>query len=217
MCTHPMDDATKAADINCTAKFLAFEQVVDPLSCPAIDCIVLCGSAILQCPETVFSALKAKPGLTQTLVLSGGIGHSTRHLYDATLQNPRYSSLATETRGLPEARVLCMILGRYYNLERIEKSGCRIVVEDMSTNCGANAVETRKALEALGIPTPRTFMIIPDPTMSLRTVAAFQKAYSDLPDPPKYIGCPTFVPRVAASAGVLRYDTAGGTVDAAGV
>lgn len=82
-----------------------------------------------------------------------------------------------------------------------------MLVEDQSTNCGANAVETRKVLEKAGITDIKTCVIVQDPTMSLRTVASFEKVYEDLPKDlrPQFSACPIFVPAVQMRDGRVEY------------
>jgi DUF218 domain len=210
-----MESPTTATDINLLASFLAHEQIPTLSKTVRTDCLVLCGSAILHCAETVFSALQARPDMTKTLVICGGIGHSTKYLYDAVIQNPKYTVLTPEIQDLPESRVLYMIFERFYDAASVAEAGCRIIVEDKSTNCGANAVETRKILEAHDVPTPESFIIVQDPTMSIRTLAGFKKTYADLSTRPKFTTCPTFVPEARMKDGKLECATEG--VDPAGL
>lgn len=111
-----------------------------------------------------------------------------------------------------------MLFERFYDAASISQAGCRIIVEDKSTNCGANAIETRKILEAHNIPMPESFIIMQDPTMSLRTLAGFRKAYADVTRPPEFTACPTFVPevRIGDDEGALEYVSMEG-VDLAGL
>lgn len=194
-----------SSDINIISSFLAHQQIADLARAPATDCLVLCGSAILHCAETVFSSLERRPDMAKTLVICGGIGHSTQHLYDTIARIPLYASLSSEIQGLPESRVLNIILERFYDAARIRGAGCQVIVEDRSTNCGSNAIETRKILEVHNVPTPRSFIIVQDPTMSIRTLASFRKAYQDMPAPPEFTACPTFVPMVQMVDGRLEY------------
>ncbi|KAI4091139.1 MAG: hypothetical protein L6R37_007785 [Teloschistes peruensis] len=194
------------ADLNLVSNFLAFQNYD---SIQPVDCIVLCGSSILHCAETIFSTLRSAPALTSTLVICGGIGHSTPFLYAAIAKNSRYADLRNLIEGLPESSVLDIILERDYGKAAIEESGCRIVVETKSTNCGANAIETRKILESLNIPMPKSMLIVQDPTMSLRTHASFQKSYADVPNPPRFSTFPTFVPNLREEGGELVWDIPG--------
>src|SRR6266536_2544748 len=194
-------------DINRVSRFVAHEQISDLSTCQSFDCIVLCASAIFHCAETVFSALQARPNLTKTLILCGGISHSTPFLYDAVAGNARYRSVAEEVRGLPESRVLYKIFERFFNGADIAKSGVRVLIEDKSTNCGANAIESRKVLESHGTPMPKSMLIVQDPTMSARTYASFLKAFAGLEPTPKFTICPTFVPEMQVRDGKLVYAT----------
>jgi hypothetical protein len=184
------------SDINILSRFLAHAQVEDISTVNSVDALVICASAVLHPAEVLFHALEKRPGLTKALVLCGGIGHSTPLIYKAVAQNPKYSSLAKEVEGLPEARVLREILHRNFDVSVITSNGCKIIIEDQSTNSYANAVESRKVLESAGLTSPRTLLIIQDPTMQIRTVASFEKVYSDLANPPQILSCPIIIPEM---------------------
>lgn len=185
-----------ASDINLLARFLAHEQIQDLESHPSIDCIVICASAVLYQAEKLFQVLQDAPYLTKTLILCGGIGHSTMLLWDGVGKSSRYHSLEPDIRGKAEARVLEEIMRKYFKISCIDTGECKLLIEDKSTNCGANALNSRKLLEASGVPTPQTFIVIQDPTMALRTIASFEKTYDDLATPPKFLSCPLFVPEL---------------------
>ena len=188
------------ADINLLAHFLAAQQVEDLRpSQDSTDCIVLCGSAILQTAETLFAALSACPNLAGTVVLCGGIGHSTQYLYDAVATNHKYTDLANRVQGLSESRVLWIIWKEKFGLNEdvLRAAGCRILIEDQSTNCGANAIETVRMLRSCGLMAPERLLLIQDPTMSRRTLAGFEKACEEAGwSETTILGCPTFVPKV---------------------
>ncbi|CRK33514.1 Protein YdcF like protein [Verticillium longisporum] len=185
------------------------------------DVIVLCGSAILSLGEDVFSALSgADPVLKQRnliLVICGGIGHSTSLMYAAVRRHPRYRVLADDLDSQPpEARVLQMIAERWFGLTvkthddgdltvPQEAFAPTIIVEDLSTNCGANALETKEVLDARGLTSPRSIVVVQDATMSRRTVACFEKAYDGIgKDGPVVVAWPTFVPVVTLSHAALE-------------
>jgi uncharacterized SAM-binding protein YcdF (DUF218 family) len=195
----------RAADINLIARFLAHEQIRDLSSHPPVDCIVICASAVLYQAGKLFGILEERPDLAKTVVLCGGIGHSTPLIYEAVANSVEYNEIAKDVKGLPEAGVLEKILDRYFDLFAITKDGCKILNEDKSTNCGANASLSRKTLEEAGILNPRTCIVIQDPTMALRTVASFEKTYSDLDIPPTFLSCPIFVPEMIVVDGELQY------------
>jgi uncharacterized SAM-binding protein YcdF (DUF218 family) len=193
--------------INTVSRFLAHQQTTSPIQCPPVDEILLCASAVLPVTEHVFSALETRPELAKYLVICGGIGHSTRLLYDSVARHPLYRSMANSMDGLPEARVLEMVLEKYYASASMTRNGMKILIEDKSTNCGANALETRKLLEAKGVKEPDSILIVQDPTMSLRTLASFEKVYEGLEV--ELRTCPTLVPQVKLDRGEVVWDIPG--------
>jgi DUF218 domain len=200
-----MASSSTVTDVNLIASFLAHEQISNLSQAAPADCLVLCGSAILHCAETIFSTLQNRPNLAKTLVICGGIGHSTQFLYNAIANSSKYATFSREIQGLPESRVLNLIFERFYDPDSIARAGCNIIIEEQSTNCGANARQTRKVLEANNISTPKSFIIVQDPTMSQRTLAAFRKTYEELSPPPIFVACPTFVPKVQMNDGKPEY------------
>lgn len=198
-------------DINTLAHFLAHEQVADLKTCDPVDCIVLCASAVLSQAETVFRALEDRSSLAKSLVLVGGKGHSTRYIYEAVARHPQYRTLKDDVQDQPEARVLELILNTHFDVANITSQGCRVLVEDQSTNCGGNALQTRKVIEAADLPPPRTCIVVQDPTMSRRTIASFDKVYADMPGSqrPSFVSCPNFVPAMRSDGGKLVYDLQG--------
>jgi uncharacterized SAM-binding protein YcdF (DUF218 family) len=186
------------SDINTVSRFLACSQIPSLWTCDSVDAVVLCGNAILAIADHVFSALESRPNLTRTLVICGGIGHSTQFLYEAVQDSSKYIVLADQAHGLPEAAVYELMLTRYYPklAERIDNGETKLIIEDKSENCGANAIYTRRVLELHGITKMKSCIIVQDPTMSLRTLAAFQHTYQDVSPSPDFYACPTFVPKL---------------------
>lgn len=146
------------------------------------------------------------------LVLCGGIGHSTHYMHDALARHPRYHVIADKVRRHPEARVLQAIAEEFFGLvvsdqtaneaqescptDAIEES-LTVLVEDQSTNCGANASMTKGLLARHGIHNPHSIIVAQDPTMCRRTAASFGKLYeADAESRPQILCWPTFVPRV---------------------
>ena len=201
--------ADLSEDVNLLARFLAHTEVsLESLQTrEPVDCIVICASSVLSQATQLFQALQSRPSVTRTLVLVGGIGHSTSHIYDAVARHPQYSTIHSQIMGLPEAQVLQEILNRFFSIPDIEDGGPRVLVEDESTNCGANAVRTREVLDRAGVTGIRTCIVVQDPTMSLRTKASFEKAFADLPmlQRPHFLACPIVVPEVHAVNGQLEY------------
>lgn len=196
-------------DINLLASFLVNSQLPDLSSYLSIDTVVICVSAVLHPAELLFRALESNPSLAKSLVLCGGIGHSTPLIYEAVACHPIYHPLASEIQGLPESQVLFKILGNFFDVEKITSGGCKILIEDQSTNCSANAVESRKILEASELPPPKRLVLIQDATMSIRTKASFDQVYSDLETPPEVLCWPGFVPKVKQGVDGLEFDVDG--------
>ncbi|KAF6843360.1 duf218 domain protein [Colletotrichum musicola] len=181
-----------------------------------VDAIVFCASSVLSLADVVFSAFAEDSDLridmrrTNTvLVLCGGIGHSTPFMYDAVARHPTYPSMHGDVQGEPEARILQLIAERWYGIRALSAGSegaimtgndtgrLLVVVEDKSTNCGENASKSREILERCGVSAPRSIVVVQDPTMSKRTVATFEKVYSDHGDAaPRVISWPTFTPKV---------------------
>ncbi|KAJ9628735.1 hypothetical protein H2203_002637 [Taxawa tesnikishii (nom. ined.)] len=191
-------DQSTISDINLISSFLSDPQITDLTRQPNAECIVVCASAVLHGAETIFRGLENGSLHARTLVLVGGIGHSTQLMRDAVSRHPKYHALADSTKSLPEARILELILERWFDVERIKGKGCHVLVEDRSTNCGANASETRKVLEQAAV-MPSTVMINQDPTMARRTRASFVRVYEDLEHRPTFLSCPVFVPTMQES------------------
>jgi len=195
--------------VNIIATFLAHNQIPSLSACDPVDCIIICASSVLYQASYVFQAIQDRPSIAKTLVLVGGIGHSTNLIYEAVARHPEYSKIKDDgdVFGLPESHVLQRILNRSFNILKPDHDGPKVLVEDRSTNCGANAVETRKVLDQHGITGPLSCIVVQDPTMSLRTVASFEKAYEDLPaaERPTFKACPVFVPETRMRSGQLEY------------
>ena len=202
---------SNVSDINQISKFLACPQITSFDSCSSVDVLVLCGNAILPIAERVFSAIESRPDLAKTLVICGGVGHSTPFLYEA-VRKSKYSGILPEINGLPEARVIERIITDYFpRLAALCNSeAVHLVIEDKSANCGANAIETRRVLELENL-YPRSFIIVQDPTMSIRTLAAFKHTYADSKLPITFFGCPTFTPilSIEQSSGQVTFSVSG--------
>jgi hypothetical protein len=201
--------STSVSDINTLSQFLAHPQLLDLSSHKPVDSIVICVSAVFRAAEVLFHILEEHPDLTKTLVLCGGIGHSTPLIYEAVARHKRFHPLAKAVQGLSEARVLEKILTQFFDVCAITSRGCRILVEDQSTNSSANAIESRKILDADGMMNPKTLILVQDSTMQIRTAASFEKAYSDLENPPEIISCPIVIPKMQMTATGLSYDIPG--------
>lgn len=191
----------------------------DPGSQPT-DVVVLCGSAILVIAEAVFEWAARHIQMTtdpdnnssrehprrMVLVLCGGVGPSTRFVYDAVKASARYSCIFDSVEGKPEAHVLKVIAERFYGLEvgggstsssrgdLENEDGLTILMADRSVNCGASPSETQRVLESHGIYNPSSITVVQDPAMSRRTVASFERIYITSSKSPKIASWPVLAP-----------------------
>lgn len=147
--------------------------------------VVLAGNAVVPTIEAACRLVNEGGG---TLLISGGIGHSTSFLYDAIAAHPRYHSLDTD--GKPEATLLAEVAHSYWQIPRE-----RILLEEKSTNCGENARFTRRLLEEKGL-CPSRATVIQDPTMQRRTMATFARVWQDAADAPRWLSYPGYRPEL---------------------
>lgn len=146
------------------------------------DLVVLAGNAVMP---TIDAACRLAEE-NRTLLISGGIGHSTTFLYAAVARHPRYNIL--RTTGRAEASILADIAHQFWQIPHE-----RIVVEDRSTNCGENARFTRDVMEERGI-TCRNGIVVQDPTMQRRTMATFAHVWRDDANAPTWHSYPGYLP-----------------------
>lgn len=131
----------------------------------SVDLVVLMGSAVLESVEVAAEVYHT--GTAPRILVSGGVGHSTRYLDEAV----RRRGLDLETGGRPESHVFRDLL-----ITRYDVPPAAIVVEDQSANCGENAELSRRMIDR-----PKTLLLIQDPTMQRRTHACFERSFADLP------------------------------------
>jgi len=199
-------------DTNTVASYLAQCAVIPTHITSGHTAIVLVGSAILPTMRAVFDYLLdiyITPTSSFTLVLCGGIGHSTSLLRDATCE--AYPNITREeVEGLSEARIFekAMRLAWPVLCGRIDRGEIGYVIEEESTNCGANANLAVDLMVSREI-SPENLIIVQDPTMMRRTVASFEKAYDSLATnfkPKQIIPWSTFRPRLSLNHEVVRWD-----------
>jgi hypothetical protein len=132
------------------------------------DVLVLMGSAVLESVEVAARALHS--GATGRILVSGGIGHSTPHLYDAVARHPAYRVI--DVAGRPESHIIRDILRDHLGVDP-----ATIQIEDASSNCGENAELSRRQIQ-----TAASIVLVQDPTMQRRTHAAFERSFRDHPE-----------------------------------
>ncbi|KAL6922296.1 hypothetical protein ACHAPO_010089 [Fusarium lateritium] len=191
--------------VNIVSRFLALEQIYSAKDLDtylqkldqsndkaSTDVIVLCASAILAIPEAVFEWAVQQQTCPEArtrntiLVLCGGIGPCTPFVYNAIKASKKHCQMFDEINGKPEGQILKTMAERFYRLDINDKdtskakdNGFDILVSDQSTDCGADALETRKVLDGHCIKSPRSITVVQDPAMSNRTVSSFEAVYND--------------------------------------
>jgi uncharacterized SAM-binding protein YcdF (DUF218 family) len=186
--------------INMICTFLALHEIdaageVLPIPRGPFDLVILCGNAVLPTSEGVFGMVSE--GVAPKILISGGIGHSTPFLWDTVACHPRYR--AVSVRGRPEAAILADIGQQFWGLSQDQ-----LVIEDRSTNCGENAVLSRRLLDSLDI-LPRNVLVVQDPLMQRRSDACFRHAYRDHPKV-TFHNWPVFVPKMCKGANGPQLD-----------
>jgi uncharacterized SAM-binding protein YcdF (DUF218 family) len=173
-------------DVNLISDFLARrdapELTAEALG-GAVDLIVFLGNSIPATSAVVAKAIDV--GIANRVLIAGGVGHSTKDLWENVRQITEFSHIRTE--GRPEADVLSDILVEEYEIPRE-----MILIENRSTNCGSNAWETKSVLAETDL-RPRRVLLIQDPTMQRRTHASFQRAWRG-EDPIQFISYAPFIP-----------------------
>lgn len=184
-------------DLQLIAEFLARRDVVvlDPAR-PA-DVLVLCGSAVLPSLDVTAAAFHA--GVTRRILVSGGVGHSTEHLYAAVRAHPTYADVPVAGRS--EAAVLADILRRH-----LDVPATALTTEEESTNCGENGAHSVRLLS--GWSDVRSIVVVQDPTMQRRTHAVFERCLRDLPGV-RLTSFAPFVPQVGKVAADAVRDEVG--------
>ena len=150
-------------DLNVLAQFLA-RQDTAPLQG---ELLILVGSAVLSTVTTAAEVLGS--GCVERILIAGGVGHSTPALYKNVRRLPELADI--EVDGRSEAEILADILVYRHGVDRE-----RLIVENRSTNCGANAWESKRVLTTLGY-APATMILVQDPTMQRRTHASYERAW----------------------------------------
>ncbi|MGU3522656.1 YdcF family protein [Enterobacteriaceae bacterium C23F] len=180
--TFPHLSETTLRAANCVGEWLAQNDYPAPPVNVEADLVVLAGNAVMP---TIDAACRLAAE-NRTLLISGGIGHSTTFLYAAVARHPRYNSL--RTTGRPEAAILADIAHQFWNIPHE-----RIIVEDRSTNCGENARFTRDVMQERNI-VSRNAIVVQDPTMQRRTMATFAHVWQGDASVPQWHSYPGYLP-----------------------
>lgn len=167
----PPLDSAQLADLQTVYDWLSVESfqstplLVDPEM--ETELIIAVGGALLDIPRK--AAERLRDGKGSKILTTGGIGHSTALLWKAVDATASLHLIAGEE--LAEAQVYAHYLREVQGVPAED-----VLVEDQSTNCGANAQLSKRLLDELGWK-PKQITLIQDPTMQIRTALSFQRAY----------------------------------------
>jgi hypothetical protein len=153
------------ADLQVIAHYLARRDLpsLDPAEVRrSFDVLILCGSGVLATVEVAARAFH--DGIAPSILVTGGIGHSTPYLADAVGAHPTYAGVSTA--GRPEAAVIADVLRRH-----LDVPAAAITTEEEATNCGENAELSLRILARDG--DSESVLLVQDPTMQRRTHASF--------------------------------------------
>jgi hypothetical protein len=107
MAAQPGDDAAAlqadAEAANTLSAFLAVRDVPSIEAAPAADLCVVCGSSVLATAYAAVHALQL--GKAPHVLISGGVGHSTVHLYESVHSHPTWGRVVDTSEGRFEAQV----------------------------------------------------------------------------------------------------------------
>lgn len=148
-------------------KMLSLDELYNNFSIEQADLLIILGNSIPFIAEEGARAYKNK--IAKKIMIAGGIGHSTKYLIENICNSDKYKDVETDDR--PEADILKDVIVRHENIE-----DGSIIIENISTNCGANAYEALKTIKEIG-ETPRSVILLQDPTMQRRTHASFKKEW----------------------------------------
>ncbi|WNG24411.1 YdcF family protein [Cystobacter fuscus] len=160
------------------------------------DLLLLLGSSLPRTAEWAAAAFAS--GIAERFMIAGGIGHSTAMLREAVREEPRYSDL--ELEGRSEAEIMAHISARSAGLAPRD-----ILLETVSTNCGDNAIQSRRVLKQLGL-SPRTVILVQDPTMQLRTHASFDLYWNAQAEGIQLFSHAPFVPQLVVRNGAFAIE-----------
>jgi uncharacterized SAM-binding protein YcdF (DUF218 family) len=190
----------QAADLNTVARWLALDDFAGTGEALAeIDVIALLGNQVLATLEAACKLAQQAP--RARLVLSGGVGHATRLLYE-NLAASKFAGII-RTCGLgaasAEAEFYAAVARKAFGID-----AARLIVENRSTNGGENARFSIRALQEAGA-AQGIVLIVQDPTMQRRSVLTWQREAELAGVETRVLSHAVFAPRAEVDAeGGLR-------------
>jgi len=172
-------------NINIIGDFLAVRDVIPKKT----DAIILLGSSLIFHLDLVAEMYHL--GRVNELIIVGGIGHSTRFLYDNLSTYIPYKKYWDAHQS--EADIYYSILHAFYQIPKD-----KIIVENQSTNCGNNATYAYNKIREQDR-TYTNILLIQDPTMQRRSYASFLKEWKDKKT--KFLNYAPIIPELAMNDG----------------
>jgi len=151
--------------INIIGDFLAMRDEVPD----KVDAVILLGSSLINHLEMVSAMYHL--GRFKKLFIVGGIGHSTKFLYENLEASILFKKYLDKNQS--EADIYSKILTSFYQIP--EES---IIIENQSSNCGNNASYAYKIASNHGL-SYKHILLIQDPTMQRRSYASFLREWKN--------------------------------------
>jgi uncharacterized SAM-binding protein YcdF (DUF218 family) len=166
-----------------------------------IDVIALLGNQVIATLTAACQLAQRSP--SAALVFSGGVGHSTRLLYENLVRSP-YAPLVRDgvvRETMAEGEMYAAVAERFFQIPLRQ-----IRVENQSRNSGENCRFSQRMLCEAGRPQQR-ILILQDPTMQRRSVLTWaREAETAGLGAVQILSYVPFVPRVECGAdGKLRF------------
>ena len=103
-----------AEDVSMIVRFISCKGIPDLRTIQPVNCITSCVFSALYSCKTVFDIVQARPEITKTWILCGGIGNSTELINDAVVRHLGFREVATIVQSQPAGQNLPSILQRSY-------------------------------------------------------------------------------------------------------
>ena len=200
----PPDTEQLCSDINRMSAYLALDDFngsgPGPEVLSGIDAIALLGNQVIATLTAACELMRRSPAAT--LLLSGGVGHSTPLLYD-NLRLSSYGGLVRQglvRETMAEADMYAAVAQAAFQIP-----AARILIENRSRNSAENA---RYSLEILKRTNrrQRTILILQDPTMQRRSMVTWAREAEIAGSEARALSHAVFVPAVEPGAdGRLRF------------
>jgi uncharacterized SAM-binding protein YcdF (DUF218 family) len=190
-----------AADINALARYLALDDFggAPPASgdLRSVGVVALFGNQVVA---TLARACElAQIATHTTLLFSGGIGHSTRLLYENLDADPHIKAQGVLYPEMPEAEMYAAFAQSVFSIP-----AGRILVENRSRNAGENARFSIGTLNDAAL-AGQTVLLLQDPSMQRRAILTWQREAELADAKGQLLSHSAFVPFVeAATDGTFR-------------